>query len=1060
MLTICTASAGTGKTYTLTARYIALLMDSAGDREYRHILAVTFTNKATAEMKQRILFQLHEIAANSQPGKFIASVRKYMKCSITDDEMAAKANQLYHNILDDYDNMKVSTIDSFLQQLISGMAMMMNIGADFSVELDSDHVIAQAVDEIMTSHIKDNPDTVDVLERYLNDRMDDEKGWDVRKNIVKMSKELLKEAVLSNEKKIESDAGKIASYKKQLNWMDKPAVKEMRMLYGRVKDCEGNNEIESGSNYYKFIERMRQSLENKAKKDKRWKALNGKYLADLPGKKFNCSAERRAEIMNALNRMHELCPECEQAYLVSEITSKYLNDMSMMSFVRARIKQNLDEANTILLARTAYVLASALKPGDADFILEKAGIRYRHIMIDEFQDTSVMQWEVFRQLFNEVLASGGTALIVGDMKQSIYRWRNGDYRIMQDLVKRNPDSVSPLRTNFRSQARIVDFNYHFFEFLLSDYAKDYSDLYKEKGKREEFRLDKFCDKAAADAGFVRVRAYPYLKSGNKNDAEQYLTRPNVKQQIINDLFSDIKVLTEAGASPDEMLILVRRKKEAQNIVDMYGSSSLEAEGIRLCSNDSFVLESSRSVQTVVSVLKAIGRGDKVAEAYVKMGVRKQEEKGEEKAECLTELVERVIRELLIDSEGNLIYNDAAYLNYLVDEVESYVSKYGSNVKGFLKYWDDKLHEKAISTSADNGVRIMTIHSAKGLENKYVFIPFCDWDMEADKNDTKLWCEAPKVKGINMVGPIPAAQMSDMRKTKEYAAAYDAEHEAQKVDNMNLLYVAMTRACDHLYINIDAKNDMNPDNPANVGDLLLGYLKDEKAANADGTVMETFRLKSKDYKLGDADVYAEFAVGNPAIQEAKDDEDGEKAKERHYRYCSDSSVVRFRQSQESFLFMRRGAEQTEEMMRRIAAGNLRHDIYAQIMTTADAPKVIERFYSKGLIETRAEADAIAAELEHAWHNEKMADWFSGRWQVMREMGIIDKNGELRPDRVMILDNKAVVLDFKFGKQNHARYSEQVEKYMERLRKMGYEEVEGYLWYGFDNELIPIENRTSK
>ena len=131
-----------------------------------------------------------------------------------------------------------------------------------------------------------------------------------------------------------------------------------------------------------------------------------------------------------------------------------------------------------------------------------------------------------------------------------------------------------------------------------------------------------------------------------------------------------------------------------------------------------------------------------------------------------------------------------------------------------------------------------------------------------------------------------------------------------------------------------------------------------------------------------------------------------------------------------------------------------------MTTADAPKVIERFYSKGLIETRAEADAIAAELEHAWHNEKMADWFSGRWQVMREMGIIDKNGELRPDRVMILDNKAVVLDFKFGKQNHARYSEQVEKYMERLRKMGYEEVEGYLWYGFDNDLIPIENRTSK
>lgn len=1096
------ASAGTGKTYTLAARYIALLMDSLSDRAYRHVLAVTFTNKATAEMKQRILSQLYKMSLLEVQGSkakiegFMADVRRFMSHNMSDTVMAAKAKRIYRNILEEYDDMCVSTIDSFLQQLITGMAHMLGIGADFGVELDNDHIIATAVDEVMTEPLAEGEGVVDkrfnVLSDYLEERLDEEKGWDVRRNLIRMTKELMKEAVLKEEGSIVLDPDKIKSYKRSVNWRDNDCLKTMSDLYGQVKDCKQDDEIAGGRNFYSFIDRVGLSLEGKTRvPGDMFRGLGDADYEKLRSEAFPAKivSGRGSEVQRVLLDLHRLCTEFRPVYLTSTITTQYLNDLAMMSFVKENIDRNLEEANSILLARSAYVLHAALKPGDADFILEKAGIRYHHIMIDEFQDTSTLQWAVFRQLIVEVLSSGGTALIVGDVKQSIYRWRNGDYHIMQTLREAESnctlsnsghrgllDYVNniPLKKNYRSQPQVVRFNHDLFDFLCREggYAHAFEAIYSEKEKtgcavKDQWSLSEHCAKADEQSGYVQVKTYDY-KSRVTDPNEAHLKHDNVKKHIIEDMFGDIMTLLGKGVSMSDMMILVCYKREAKEIVDQFSANGLYEKGLRLCSNDSFRLDSSRSVQVVINALKYVVNRDNLAAMYLQMaGVAID---GLNKALLrlpLNEMLEEVIRITLFGADDILRYDDTSYLNSLIDEVGNYVSSYGSNVNDFLLYWDDQLHSKAIPASEAEGVRIMTIHSAKGLEKKYVFIPFCSWPLAKSNAEDILWHEpmsTPNNTNVEKLSLIPTAKKQDIDKTG-YGDAYSKEREARKVDSLNLLYVALTRAADQLYVYADVmqksqstrkSKSAEPAEPQTVGDLLCTFIQGKELTVGDNSKL-----------TGDKEV-----DDTPFEHHFSEDE------KIDYTFRSSAQAIKFRQSQESLTYMQRGAEGIDKAFGHINAGNLRHDIFAHINTMSDTDRVVNEFYVKGLIATREEADKIFSELEQAWANPKMAEWFGGSWQVLREVSILRSKDdydlemaqwralpeaergpvpkrELRPDRIMInSEGEAVVLDFKFGKHNHIKYSKQIYEYMELLTQMGYSKASGYLWYGFDAELVKV------
>lgn len=1181
-LTVYSASAGTGKTYTLASRYIALLLDSDDPYLFRHILAVTFTNKATAEMKRRILSYLYIIAERDIQDKgrkqFIKNVSQFLdykeiktdkgeeqvvdkpkivssannrtikNCSLRD-----KARTLYQNILWEYQNMRVTTIDSFLQTLLTGMARLLGIGADFGVELDLGHVISTAVDQVMqlqtatssapnSSPQKNINDLTKILTDYVNERLDDEKKWDVRKNLIAMTKELLKEAVLQDENNIEFDPNRLDELKNALQWKNATDVQQMRTAWDKVKDCEKNKEIDKGKNFYAFIKRIGNSLDGDIDTDNAFKPLGNREATTLnDGGVYQkvCTAggkpNRATEVSEALKTMQHLCPQCREKYLKRKVFGAFLSDLKVMKFVKDNIKENLAEANCVLQARTAYILGKALEPGDADFILEKAGIRYQYLMIDEFQDTSAMQWEIFQQLMREILSQGGYALVVGDIKQSIYRWRNGDYHIMEGLLaqadaqsaaaashNRNAGMQPPykverkdLERNYRSEPVVVDFNLSLFNNLIQPdaFAEPFAHIYKEgKAGYKSENLKDYHNKKSNNRGYVEVDVWGYVSKAGKDEVEKLLTQKKVQEQAIYHMFRTIESLLGKGMQPADILILVRKNTEAMLIADKFAKSSLAKRKVRLINSDSFRLDSSPSVLVVINALKYIHHCEDIAKEYLLMqGYDINLINNLQKNLPLNELAEAVVRRLLCDDSGKIKQevSDVSYLNCLMDEIHNYVTRYGSDLKGLLDYWEDSLQTKTIPATGNDGIRLMTIHTAKGLEGQTVFLPFCSWPlMENDTHQPRLWIEEPNeiTKDANIEGgkliPVDGTksleELNGILNTKDQNKFQD-EITANHVDNLNLLYVALTRAEANLYIYTYVKKNTDLTEPKNVGEILLSGLDTNNWSKAGKELvedtkkeMENWAKKKKEntpagelptLKEGESLPRVETTRGSLLIEQKAGaglqtpfEHTYEKNDYKTYSYHTVDRSFRFRQSQEAMLWMMKKPENARDAMERIQEGNVRHDIFAHIATIADTQAVVDDFIRRGKIDA-AQADEIKADLKRTWENPQMKDWFSGEWKLLREVSILrpeaeyqqemdewsqrpeEERGsmpkrELRPDRVMLQGQKAVVLDYKFGQRRDDTYSAQVRRYMLLLQEMGYTQTEGWLWYANTHELVNV------
>ena len=962
-LTVCRASAGSGKTYTLAAHYVALLMRGM---PFRNILAVTFTNKATEEMKQRILTYLYAIA-QGKGGSFVEKVCELMQPFgevPSDEELRLRADKIFHAILAEYDDMRITTIDSFLQQLLSGLARMLGCAAGYTVDLDSDHAITEAVDQIMSTHIDEQSGLLEDISGYLNQQMDDERSWDIRQRLIAAAKELYHESVQKLSDQIVLDPHIIQAF--------------------------------------------------------------------------------RTELLNSSDPS-------------KEATMEYLNDLKLLSYIFYRIQANQTENNTILLACTAHILRQALRPGDADFILEKAGIRYHHIMLDEFQDTSTLQWENFLPLIREILAGGGTTLIVGDVKQSIYRWRNGDWHIMASLGEDTPYlgayfAEQPLSRNYRSCREIVRFNMNLF-------APLYAELY------DADRLQDYYVAGVHEGGAVQVSFYPYSRTSTKptksgkmpSDAVLYLRSDVQRKAILKDMFTTIEELLSAGCPPEDILILIRVKSEVRDILEVYNELIADTSRYphlaqhRPVSPDSYALSASPAVRLVIAALKSRILEDKTAAHYISLVCQPQVSEALEHLSAempLTFLIEDIIRLCLCPS-GEYKGEDIAYLNCFKDKVRDYVGRFGSNAKAFLQYWEDKMRSEAIPADEAGNIRIMTIHSAKGLEAANVFIPGCKWDMEENNNsNTKLWCQVPDslqpADPSMRMGYIPVSNNNSLLKTA-YKDAFIAEHADERQDNLNLLYVALTRAAERLYVycpitwsTTATKTTYTVANCSSVAHLLLAHLGTQKAIN---DLWENYHPGANQvvsYRVGqiEAKPTAKAASASDEIKPFAFD----KAEVLPAHYYSDNTHIRFRQSQQAQRYWA-----GDEPIGSRDFGNLCHDILSQMTTLDDASRVIDDFWARGLIDSNATLRRIKEAIADIAADTQMADFFSPRWQLLNESTILCPTPpyQLRPDRVMINGNTAIVLDYKFGDMK-AHYTQQVRQYMQLFRQLGYQEVKGCIW----------------
>ena len=932
VLTLCRASAGTGKTYTLTHRYVDLLM---GGEAYRSILAITFTNKATAEMKERILTLLYEE-------------------SLKEGKRAEKANVLFHTILADFDNLRVMTIDSFLQALMRGLALTLEKAAGYTIDLDTEHAIITAVDQIMTSHIDEQPGLRAMITELVKRQLDAGDRWDFRGETIALAKQLFVESV----QRAEADG----------------------------KDIFDRKRIEA-------------------------------FRKESDALKAQTDMEARVSV-----------------------TTAHFKDLLQLSYVRNRIEANLLENNSILLANTAAILKRALKSGDADFILEKAGIRYKHIMVDEFQDTSDLQWYTIFELIKEVLSTGGTSLIVGDIKQSIYRWRNGNWHIMADLDKhpavKNYIAPMPLVRNRRSAREVVRFNLDTFRTIAAPY-----DFYQEG--YDGHNLDDFYLSGEKEGGYVELRFYPKAARTNKDfsaDAQ--------RETIIRDMFERIEQLLAQGVPPKDILILIRMGKYNDALISVYDRMMQEGQYPYLqahkpISGDSYRVESSPAVLTVIAELRAVA--NKASTLALNASLP------------LSLLVEEIIR-LKLCPDGQYHGDDVAYINAFRDKVLTYASHYGSDIHAFLRYWDDSLHNESIPTVNAGEIRVMTIHSSKGLEAPYVFVPFCSWKMENDDRQAGiLWAE-PSYQVNSPLDLVPVDNKTVLRDTG-YERVYHEEHQDERIDNTNLLYVALTRAGEHLYLycDIDYSKSLKrtPINIPEAKTVAHALLEAHHCAQGLVEVVESYDLKHEHCYV--------YQRGTDTLTETKHAQTSapfsfDEAQQVEGVFYSSAYPVQFRQSVEAVQFASHDTNKTRNF------GNLCHDILAHIITIDDVDRVIATYWSKGEIDTEESRAHISSLIHTMFAHDEIADWFSGQYKVLSERTILldpvtehdlhSLSSEQRPDRVMIMGTKAIVLDYKFGEYEKEAHLRQVRAYMELMRQLGYQEVEGYLYYAEKDSIKPV------
>ena len=1065
------ASAGSGKTYTLAAHYIALLMHGVS---YRQILAVTFTNKATAEMKERILTYLHAIAREvekSETRDFLHRVGDiYAELGYgTLPELSQcqqKAEELYKDILSNYDRMAVTTIDTFFQQLLAGMVLTLDGAVGYSVEIDSDTVITNAVGKLLTNDAQD-PTLCKHITDYMKGRMADDKNWNIRSGLIAIAKELYTELLHEKKEQVVTDSMRLEQFKKGIHQMlqKQKETDELRALLQKANEwnekcfSRGKDIISRLENYQRTIDNTLQ------KKEVAFNPFTATQLNNIRDEEKFQSFYKGGDTRQAyetMNRIADIVEKLRAARLREELLTEHLNDLVLIQYLREAINSVLHENNSRLLAETACTLAQALRPGDADFILEKAGIRYQHVMIDEFQDTSTLQWENFRHLVEEILGNGGSTLIVGDVKQSIYRWRNGNWEIMQSLHG-NP-SIQPLVRNFRSRKEIVAFNLQLFSYLCEQEEDPRIKAIYDEGF-EEKKLEQYYVNGKHDGGYVQLHFYPSAYNGEGKHQARAL--------ILSDMFRTMNKLLKQGEKASSMLILIRNRKEIEEILDAFehlpeGEELDALKKTHIVSNDCFCLEYSQSVNLIIQALRYLHNNDAIAEEYLLQ--RRPDKTPEdlnplrEKNLPLNDLAEAIIQQYLIEENGETDGQEMAYLCSFKDSLKRYVGLHGSNLPDFLQYWDDKLRKSTIPSVEGNDIRIMTIHAAKGLESENLFIPFADWKMEEDKRNSKLWCEVPELQTENSQSALlPISKQKSMQEAG--FDEYVQEHKMERIDNLNLLYVALTRAADRLYVYSDIDTMKDKDRKTyHVGQLIAEY------TGVSDALQEAIKNKEFDNPANCQEIrYGEETLPI-ASSERKEKISAPfrftQAETLEAHYHSSTSHIVFRQSGDAHKYTETVAERNLQVMDRQSFGTLCHDILATLGLFADIEKAtyavrsaVADFYRQGKIPTEGVRKEIEEILVRTVSAEEMQPWFTGEGEVWCEQAVLyphpksHQPEERRMDRVRVNGKKAAVLDYKFGEEEKSYY-QQVKEYMYILRQMGYEQVEGKLWIANENKLQEV------
>lgn len=1049
-LLVYKASAGSGKTFTLAIEYIKHLI--ADPRAYRHILAVTFTNKATAEMKERIVQTLYGL------WKKDPSATAYLHClqaelpamnlSLTEEDIRIRAGRALAYMLHDYSRFRVETIDSFFQSVMRNLARELELSPNLNIELDSDKVLSDAVNSLIDGLTLTSP-VLPLLLDYIYERIADDKRWNVSDEVKSFARNIFNEGYVERGEALRAKMRHpevIRLYKSLLKEMAEKALKQMADKGKRFEQILEAHHLSADD-----LRGGKNSIGSYFRKLKAGKLTD----KDMPLATINNSlkganlwttrhAERREEIMTLAE--HELLPllrEAESqrpqaAYTVNScaLSLRHLDKLQLLNHIDEEVRRLNHEANRFLLTDTNALLHRLISEGDSSFIYEKLGSTICHVMIDEFQDTSRMQWDNFRLLLTEGLSQGYDSLIVGDVKQSIYRWRNGDWTILNNLKPGDSSlgqyiKVKTLTTNRRSETRIINFNNLFFTTAV----KFFNALHIKELQEPCLPLQEAYHDVAQESPKAEAKGYVCVQLLEADEAEDY------KQQTLAALGNEVRRLLAEGIQLNDMAILVRKNKNIPPIADYFDKEL----GLPIVSDEAFRLDASTVVCTLVDAIRHLAAPqDSIAKALLlsdlglwvdaPLPTGFTNRRDELVLMPLYELLEELYSLLALDQ----IQGQDAYLFAFFDAVANYLQDHSSDLADFVRYWDETLCSKTIPGGEIEGIRIFSIHKSKGLEFHTVLIPYCDWKLENETNNQLVWC-VPSDQPYNELDLIPVTYSSAMA-TSTYKAAYLQERLQLWVDNLNLLYVAFTRAGKNLIC--WGRNEQK----STVSELLADVLPQISEQGTGSWDKTTHRFEYGTPQPSTPSDRPSDKTANRLLQ---------KPEKLAVQMVSAHPTVTFRQSNRSADFIA-GLAEEETSHRMIDRGRLLHTLFASIKVLDDIDPAIDRLIAEGVIAEKETEDDIRHLAHKAFSLPEVQDWYSGKWRLFNECEIIwQENGKLktrRPDRVMMHNGETLVVDFKFGKPNK-KYNRQVQSYIDLLVRMGANpaSIKGYLWY-VDEDLI--------
>lgn len=1063
-LLVYKASAGAGKTFTLAVEYIKLLIRNP--RAYRNILAVTFTNKATTEMKERILSQLYGIWIKDQGSiPYLQKIKDDVKLS--EEQICKSAGVALHNMIHDYSRFRVETIDSFFQSVMRNLARELELSANLNIELNNMEVLSDAVDSMIEKLDRKSPVLYWLLE-YIEERIAGDKRWNVSGEIKNFGRNIFDEGYIEKgdglrQKLQNKDC--IKNYRKTLQTIEKEALEQMKgfaeQFFGLL-DMNGVK-VEDLKNGSRGIAGYFNKL-SAGKLDDSIRNATVEKCLECPDEWVKKTSAARNTIIEMAER--ELIPLLKEAENYRNRNNKVVNScqLSLRHVNNVRLLANIDEEvrklnhenNRFLLSDTSALLHHLVHDGDSSFVFEKIGTTIRNVMIDEFQDTSRMQWNNFRLLLLEGLSQGADSLIVGDVKQSIYRWRSGDWGILNGLktsIGSFPVKVKTLTTNRRSAANIILFNNEVFTAacnVLNSIHKE------EQGKEcEELKeaYNDVCQEIYNEPGKGYVKA-TFLS--DKEDATYTI-------DTLEQLAGEAQALVAKGVQLKDIAILVRKNRSIPLIADYFDKNT----SYKIVSDEAFRLDASLAVCMILDGLRYLSEpANRIAKAQLAAAYQNKvlcrqidlntlllNDIDDYLPRDFTEQVEALrlmpLYELMEKLFGlfqmSRIGQQDAYLCAFFDAVTEYMQSNSSELSAFITYWEEKLCSKTIPSGEVEGIRILSIHKSKGLEFHTVLLPFCDWKMENETHNHLVWC-APQHTPFSDLDIVPVNYSTAMQQSI-YRDDFLNERLQLWVDNLNLLYVAFTRAKKNLIIWGKAGQK------GTVSELLSQAIESIPALETS----PSFCMVKEEREEGDI-IYTGGELYLSSIKKGNNSSANKLLLEPQRLTVHLETLetnIEFKQSNRSADFIR-GEEETGEKY--IRQGQLLHNLFSVIRTQSDIPSAIERLRFEGIIESAKQEEQIRKLTEWALKHPLVKEWYSGSWTPYNECAIIyQENGELqtrRPDRVMMKNGEVIVVDFKFGKK-HATYNKQVHEYMNLLANMGYQHIRGYLWYVFNNELEEIK-----